>query len=90
MSLKLNNPSKIRVIQGQDIKEGSNPHLAFIANTTFEGSVTRFGDLFGLWANFQSLWATINLPKSPTFLGNFCKGVNIFNFSGKIIFGQLL
>ena len=39
---------------------------------------------------FFALWATINLPKSPTFLGNFCKGVKIFNFSSKIIFGQLL
>ena len=44
----------------------------------------------GLWATFQSLCATINLPKYPTFLGNFCKGVKIFNFSSEIIFGQLL
>ena len=34
--------------------------------------------------------ATISLPKSPTFLGNFCKGVKIYYFSGEIIFGQLL
>ena len=34
--------------------------------------------------------ATINLPKSPTFLGNFGKGVKIYPFSSDIIFGQLL
>ena len=32
--------------------------------------------------------ATINLPKSPTFLGSFCKGVKIFNFSSDIILGN--
>ena len=26
--------------------------------------------------------------KSPTFLGNFCKGIKIFNFSSEIIFGN--
>ena len=40
--------------------------------------------------NFSKPLATINLPKSPTFIGNFCKGVKIFNFSIEIIFGQLL
>ena len=39
--------------------------------------------------NFSQPVATIILPKSPTFLGNFCKGVKIFLFSSKIIFGQL-
>ena len=33
--------------------------------------------------------ATINFPKLPTFFGNFCKGVKVFNFSSEIIFGQL-
>ena len=32
------------------------------------------------------LLATINLPKSLTFLGNFCKGVKIYHFSSEIIF----
>ena len=40
--------------------------------------------------NFSKLVASIILPKSPTFLGNFCKGVKIFHFSSGIIFGQLL
>ena len=40
--------------------------------------------------NFSKPLATINLPKSLTFLGNFYKGVNIFNFPSEIIFGQLL
>ena len=39
--------------------------------------------------NFSKSVATINLSKSPTFLGNFCKGVKIYHFSGEIIFGQL-
>ena len=40
---------------------------------------------------FFALWATlINLPKSPTFLGNFCKGVKIYDFSSENMFGQLL
>ena len=34
--------------------------------------------------------ATINLPKSPTFLGYFFKGVKIIHFSSKFIFGKLL
>ena len=50
----------------------------------------QIGRFIGLWATFQSLWQTINLTKSPTFLGNFCKGVKIIRFSGEIIFGQLL
>ena len=40
--------------------------------------------------NFSKPLATINLPISPTFLGNFCKGVKILNFSSEIIFGLLL
>ena len=48
------------------------------------------------WAIFCTLGtflkplAPINLPKSPTFLGNFCKGVKIYHFSSEIIFGQIL
>ena len=52
-------------------------------------SVTRLGDLFDFGQVFKAL-ATINFPKSPTFLGNFCKGVKIYHFSSEIIFGQLL
>ena len=32
--------------------------------------------------------ATINLRKSPTFLGNFCKGVKIYHFSMKSFLGN--
>ena len=48
------------------------------------------------WAIFCSLGyllkplGAINLPNSPTFLGNFCKGVKINHFPSEIIFGQLL
>ena len=37
--------------------------------------------------NFLKPLATIYLPNSPTFLGNYCK---VFHFSSEIIFGQLL
>ena len=52
-------------------------------------SVTRLRDYWTL-GNFLKSLAAINLPKSLTFLGNFCKGVNIFHSSSEIIFGQLL
>ena len=52
-------------------------------------SVTRSGDFLTL-GNFLKPLAAINLPKSPTFLGNFCKVVKIFHFSSEIILGQLL
>ena len=51
-----------------------------------------------VWPDWAIYWTlgiysnhlvTINLPKSPTFLGNFCKGVKIFHFSSEILFGQL-
>ena len=49
-------------------------------------SVTRFSDLLDFGQLLKPL-ATINLPQSPLFLGNFCKGVKIFNISSEIIFG---
>ena len=52
-------------------------------------SVTRLGDLLDFVQFFKPL-ATINLPKSPTFFGNFSKGVKIYKFSGEIVFGQIL
>ena len=52
-------------------------------------SVTRLGDFFN-FGNFLRPLATNNLPKSPTFLGSFCKVVKIIHFSCEIIFGQLL
>ena len=52
-------------------------------------SLTRFGDFWTL-SNFLKPLATINLPQSPPFLGNFCKGVKIIYFSSETIFGQLL
>ena len=40
--------------------------------------------------NFLKPLASINLPKSLTFLGNFCKGVKIYHFYIEIIFRKLL
>ena len=39
---------------------------------------------------FSKPVAIIILPKLLTFLGNFCKGVKIINFSREICFGQLI
>ena len=39
-------------------------------------------------SNFLKPLATINLPKSPTFLGNFCKGVEIFIFLVRSFLGN--
>ena len=41
-------------------------------------SVTRLGDLLG---NFLKPLATLNLPQSPPFVGNFWIGVKIICFS---------
>ena len=47
-------------------------------------------DLAIYWTlvNFLKPLATINLPKSPTFLGNFCKGVKNLSFSSEVILGN--
>ena len=56
-------------------------------------------DLCPVWPDWAIYWtlgnflkplATINLSKSLTFLGNFCKDVKIIQFSIEIIFGQIL
>ena len=52
-------------------------------------SVTRLG-IYWTLGKFLKALATINFPKSPTFLGNFRKDVKIYHFSSEIIFGQLL
>ena len=44
--------------------------------------------IFGTLGNFLKPLATINLPKPPTFLGNFCKGVKIYLFLGKSFLGN--
>ena len=48
-------------------------------------SVTRLGDLLDFGQVFKAL-GKISLAKSPTFLINFCKGVEIYPFSCEIIF----
>ena len=50
----------------------------------------QIGRFFCTLGNFSKPLATINLPKSPTFLGNFCEDDKIYHFSSEIIFGQLL
>ena len=49
--------------------------------------MTRLDDLLD-FGQLLKPFATINLPKSPTFFGNFCKGVKINHFSSEIFFGN--
>ena len=67
-------------------RRDNSPCLHF--SSSLVSTVTRLG-YFWTWCNFSKPLATINLPKYPTFLGNFCKGVKIYHFSSEIIFGQL-
>ena len=72
-----------------------------LSNAKYKKIERRRKSLAGLktvWPNWAIYWtldnflkplATNNLPKSPTLLDNFCKGINIIHFSSKIIFGQL-
>ena len=55
-------------------------------------SISEWPDWAIYWTlgNFLKPLATIDLPKFPTFLGIFCKGVKIYHLSSEIIFGQLL
>ena len=46
--------------------------------------------IFCTLGNFLKPLATINLPKSLTFLGNFYKVAKMYDFSCEIIFGQFL
>ena len=48
----------------------------------------QIGQFIGLWATFQSLWQQLICPNLLTFLGNFCKGVKIFNLFSEIILGN--
>ena len=49
----------------------------------------QIGRFFCILGNFLKPLTTINLPKSHTFLGNFCKGVKIYHFSIEIIYRHL-
>ena len=44
------------------------------------GQCDQICQFFWTLGNFLKPLATINLPKSPTFLGNFCKSVKIYHF----------
>ena len=64
-------------------------HFVFTV-TALSMQCDQIGRFIALWATYQSLWQQLLLPKSPIFLGIFCKGVKIFHFSNEIIFGPLL
>ena len=44
--------------------------------------------IYWTFGNFLKPFTRINLPKYPTFLGNFCKGAKTYHFSSEIILGN--
>ena len=62
------------------------------SNVTKLMSILCLGPVWPDWVIYWTLgiFLSLILPKSPTFLGNFCKVVKIYHFSSEIIFGQLL
>ena len=75
------------VVEQLDFSKIDISFWPIFCKTSYLGTV--WPDLATL-GNFSKPLAAINLPKSPTFIGNFCKGVKIFNFSNEVIFGELL
>ena len=71
--------------------ETMNREMSGIANDVKVEIVPVWPDwaIYWTFGKFLKPLATINLPKSPTLLGNFCKSVKIYHFSREIIFGQL-
>ena len=66
----------------------SEPRLAILFHTS--PSVWPDWAIYWTLGNFSKPVASISLLKTTTLLGNFCKGVEIFNFSSEIIFRELL
>ena len=60
------------------------------ASISISNSVTRLGDILDFGQLFLKPLATINLPQSSPFLGNYCKGVKIIHFISETFFGQIL
>ena len=68
----------------------SHPLFEFfiiLFNNNFTGKLLTSAG-FAVWPD-SAIYSTINLPKLPTYLSNFCKGVKIFHFSSEILFWQL-
>ena len=63
--------------------------LCHMYSPSYSHSVRPDWAIYWTLGNFSKPLATINLPNSLTFLGNFCKGVKIYHFSSDIIFGEL-
>ena len=71
-------------------KKGFHNHEEFRVNPCASLSVWPDWAIYWILGHFLEPLEKINLPKSPTFLGNFCTGVKMNHFSIEINFGQLL
>ena len=82
-------PLKVSSVNhGAAVEVNVNGTVGAAATGKIVTSVTRSGDFLDLGQFFKA-FGTNDLPKSPTFLGNFCKGVKINHFSSEITFRQL-
>ena len=91
-------------IQKYDIYKSKQNAIRVYLNLTVMSNFTKVRvhcivDTNAVWPDVAIYWtlgyflkplAKINLPKSLTFIGNFCKGVEMYHFSIEIIFRQLL
>ena len=68
------------------LKQHTNPHQ----QQHLQQQCDQIGQFILTLGKFLEPLATIDSPKSPTFLGTFCKDVKIYHFSSEVIFGQLL
>ena len=68
------------------LKQHTNPHQ----QQHHQQQCDQIGQFSLTLGKFLEPLATIDSPKSPTFLGTFCKDVKIYHFSSEVIFGQLL
>ena len=68
------------------LKQHTNPHQ----QQHHQQQCDQIGQFILTLGKFLEPLVTIDSPKSPTFLGTFCKDVKIYHFSSEVIFGQLL
>ena len=61
--------------------------VIIVENISTIGTMWLDWEIYWTLGNFLKPLTKIIFPKSPTFLGNFCKGVKRFNFTSEIIFG---
>ena len=75
-------------VRSWEVMVGDHKRPMSIVNVCY-GQCDQIGRFFAVFCKHSKQLAAIILPKLPTFLGNFCKGVKSIHYSSEIIFGQL-